>query len=206
MITQTTTGAPRPAGRPRSEKAEKAIIEATLDLIGAGSSISELSIEAIAARAGVGKTTIYRRWSNKEDLVVDALSSLKSPLPQFEGRSVREDLITWLRVISTESSDLRGRCVMNILNSDPGRHPRVMERFHELAIRPRREAVMAVLRRGVENGELRPDLDVDLAMTILNGAMVWRVKWLDSEEKAEGLPDRIIDEVLRGFATPPTSA
>ncbi|MBO3745656.1 TetR/AcrR family transcriptional regulator [Streptosporangiaceae bacterium NEAU-GS5] len=200
MTTQTTTGAARPAGRPRSEKAEKAIIEATLDLIGEGNSVSELSIEAIAARAGVGKTTIYRRWSNKEDLVVDALSSLKAPLPQFAGRSVREDLITWLRVISTESADRRGRCVMNILNSDPGRHPRVMERFYELAIKPRREAVLAVLRRGVANGELRPDLDVDLAMTILNGALVWAGKWLDHPGQMEGIPDRIVNEVLRGFA------
>src|SRR5262245_1196971 len=200
MTTQMTTGAARPAGRPRSEKAEKAIIEATLDLIGEGNSISELSIEAIAARAGVGKTTIYRRWSNKEDLVVDALSSLKAPLPQFAGRSVREDLITWLRVISSESTDRRGRCVMNILNSDPGRHPRVLERFYELAIRPRREAVMAVLRRGLANGELRPDLDIDLAMTILNGAIVWRGKWVNHPEEIEDSAERIVDEVLRGFS------
>ena len=98
-MTIQETGTARPAGRPRSEKAERAIIEATLDLIGEGMGVSELSIEAIASRAGVGKTTIYRRWSNKEDLVVDALATLKAPMPRLSGTSVRDDLISWLEAL-----------------------------------------------------------------------------------------------------------
>ena len=69
-----------PAGLPRSEQAEQAIIEATLDLF-AEEGFEGVCVEAVAARAGVGKATIYRRWPNKEELLLAAFSSLKSPFP-----------------------------------------------------------------------------------------------------------------------------
>src|SRR5687768_1105827 len=162
----------RPAGRPRSEKAEKAIVEATLDLIADGMGISELSIEAIAARAGVGKTTIYRRWSNKEDLVVDALATLKAPLPPLAGLSVRDDLIALVDVIRLEGGrSTRSRCIMNVVMGEADRHPRLTERFFKRAVEPRRRAMEDVLARGVATGELDPDLDVEVGMALLSGAM-----------------------------------
>src|SRR4051812_40225607 len=197
---QTAEGVARPAGRPRSEKAEKAIVEATPDLLGDGIRGSRLSIEAIAARAGVGKPTIYRRWTNKEDLVVDALASLKPPIPLSRGGSVRDDLVTYLRVIREESRHQRTRCIMNIAMTDTERHPRLAERFREIAIKPRREVVLAVLRRGVETGELRADLDVEVAMGMLSGAIIWHVKWSSpDDEPSDDLPERIVDEALKGF-------
>ncbi|MBP2702548.1 TetR/AcrR family transcriptional regulator [Microbispora sp. RL4-1S] len=197
---QTAEGMTRPAGRPRSEKAEKAIIDATLDLLGEGIGVSELSIEAIAARAGVGKTTIYRRWSNKEDLVVDAMATLKPPIPLPQGASVRESLVTYLKVIAEESRHQRTRCIMNIALSDPDRHPRLAERFREVALEPRREIVRAILAKGIETGELRGDLDVDIAMAIISGAMMWQTKWVWPGEATEArLPERIVEEALKGF-------
>src|SRR5215468_364049 len=80
-------------GRPRSARADEAIIEAVLDLLAEGSSLEALSIEAVAARAGVGKATIYRRWPNKEALVIDAIGELKGALPVLSGESIREDLL-----------------------------------------------------------------------------------------------------------------
>src|ERR1043165_4470484 len=71
----------RPPGRPRSERAARAIIDATLDLLAEEGGVTGVSIEAVAARAGVGKTTIYRRWPNKEALIIDALAALKEPFP-----------------------------------------------------------------------------------------------------------------------------
>ena len=72
---------PRRPGRPRSEQAEQAIIEATLDLF-AEQGFEGVCVEAVAARAGVGKATIYRRWPNKEELLLAAFGSLKSPFPE----------------------------------------------------------------------------------------------------------------------------
>src|SRR6516164_9360358 len=92
--TDTQTGPAtesRRPGRPRSEQAEQAIIEATLDLFGE-QGFEGVCIEAVAARAGVGKATIYRRWPNKQELLLAALSSMKSPIPEPTG-SVRDDLV-----------------------------------------------------------------------------------------------------------------
>lgn len=190
----------RPAGRPRSERAEKAIIDAVLDLIGSGIGVSELSIEGVAAKAGVGKTTIYRRWSNKEDLVVDALATLKPPLPPLHGASVRDDLVTYLRVIQAESRHTQTRCIMNIAMSESDRFPRLAERFQQIAIEPRRRALREVLERWIDAGELRPDLDVDLAMSMLTGTMMWRTKWSHTTEPhADDLAERIVDLALSGF-------
>ncbi|WP_235994452.1 TetR/AcrR family transcriptional regulator [Nonomuraea montanisoli] len=196
---QATAGAGRPAGRPRSEKAEKAIIEATLDLIAEGMGVAELSIEAIASRAGVGKTTIYRRWSNKEDLVADSLATLKAPLPAVGGVSVRDDLITLLAAMQNEAGQERTRCLMNIAMSDADRYPRLMGRFVKVAVEPRRKAVRDVVQRGVDNGELRPDTDVEVALATLSGAMLWYTKW-GNGELTDDLAERIVDQVLSGIA------
>ncbi|MFI6497063.1 TetR/AcrR family transcriptional regulator [Nonomuraea typhae] len=198
-MTMQDAAAARPAGRPRSEKAEKAIVEATLDLIGEGMGISELSIEAIAARAGVGKTTIYRRWSNKEDLVVTALAALKAPVPPLAGESVRGDLVTMIDQMRTESGHVRTRCVMNIAMSESDRYPHLFDKFRQLAIEPRRAAMRAVLERGIANGELLPDLDPEMAMAMLSGTVIWYTKWGQAEHDA-GLAERIVDQVLSGIA------
>ncbi|WP_285778291.1 TetR/AcrR family transcriptional regulator [Microtetraspora sp. NBRC 13810] len=201
MTYGTVEGTARPAGRPRSAKADQAIIDAVLDLIGEGVGVSELSIEAIATRAGVGKTTIYRRWSNKEDLVVDALAALKAPLPAFPGTSVRDDLILYLNVIRQESGNPRTRCVMNIAMSEQDRHPRLAERFHEVAVEPRRAALRAVLHRGMETGEIRRDIDVEIAMAVIGGAMVWSLKSVrEAKDLPEDLAERIVDELMAGLA------
>ena len=96
--TETDTGPAesRRPGRPRSEQAEQAIIEATLDLFGE-QGFEGVCVEAVAARAGVGKATIYRRWPNKEELLLAALSSMKSPIPEPTG-SVRDDLVAHMTV------------------------------------------------------------------------------------------------------------
>src|SRR5215813_8798742 len=90
-------------GRPRSARADGAIIEAVLDLLAEGTPAEAISIEAVATKAGVGKATIYRRWSNKEALLVDAVATLKGDPPKISGESVRDDLVTLLRPVGTPS-------------------------------------------------------------------------------------------------------
>jgi len=92
MEPMTTASVQEPAdqdrkapGRPRNAQADHAIIQAVLDLLSSGQSADALSIEAVAAKAGVGKATIYRRWANKEALLVDAVATMKGPLPEPAG-------------------------------------------------------------------------------------------------------------------------
>jgi AcrR family transcriptional regulator len=199
MVTDQA-GAARTPGRPRSEKAEKAIIDATIDIIAEGASPSEVSIEAVAARAGVGKTTIYRRWSGKEDLVLDAMASLKAPLPALDAPTVRENVVRYLTAMQQESDSRRTRCIMNVAMSESERFPHLAERFRQMAIKPRRDALRTVIQRGIDAGELRAGTDVEVAMAALTGAMLYFTKWRDGDEPLPAdLADRIADQVLSGL-------
>jgi AcrR family transcriptional regulator len=199
MVTEQM-GAARMPGRPRSEKAEKAIIDAAIDMIAEGTGVAELSIEAIAARAGVGKTTIYRRWSSKEDLVVDALATLKAPIPELNGESVRENVVRYLGSMQQETHHRRTRCIMNIALSESDRFPHLVERFREIVVRPRREALRAMIQRGVDSGQLRADVDVEVAMAALTGTMLFFTKWRDNDDELPAdLPERVADQILSGL-------
>ncbi|GHH63054.1 TetR family transcriptional regulator [Streptosporangium violaceochromogenes] len=200
MATTEQTQTSRPAGRPRSARAERAIIEATLDLIGETTGLGELSIEAIAARAGVGKTTIYRWWPTKEDLLVDALATLKAPLPPLRGRSLREDLIACVEVFRREERDARTRCVLNIAMNQAERHPRLADRVRQAAIEPRRAVLTALLRRGVATGELRADLNVPVALATLIGTVVWYMRCAEDADVSGDLVEEIVDQLLAGLA------
>ena len=188
----------RRPGRPRSERADQAIIDAALSLF-AESGPEGLCIERVAARAGVGKATIYRRWPGKEDLLLDAISALKAPLPEPAGRSVREDLVTLLGVLCQESADPRRAREFALLLGEGSKYPRLMERYVETVLEPRREVVRAVLRRGMATGELRPDLDVEAALFMLIGAVVAR-RGHEQQAIPAGYAERVVDELLRGLS------
>jgi AcrR family transcriptional regulator len=187
----------RRPGRPRSERADPAIIEAALSLF-AESGPEGLCIERVAARAGVGKATIYRRWPGKEDLLLDAIAALKTPLPEPAGRSVREDLVTLLGTLCQDSADPRRAREFALLLGEGTKYPRLMARYVETVLEPRREVVRAVLRRGVASGELRPDLDVDAALFMLVGAVVAR-RGHEQQAIPAGYAERVVDELLRGL-------
>jgi len=186
----------RRPGRPRSEQAEQAIIEATLDLF-AERGFEGVCVEAVATRAGVGKATIYRRWPNKEELLLAAFGSLKSPFPEPKGVSVREDLLAMVEVMCADKADPRKSRRYALLLGDGDKYPRLMARYKETIVQPRRDAMRAVIRRGVETGELRPDTDVEIAMLTLTGAIM-------AQERDGTFDDdfaaRLVDGLLQGLS------
>ncbi|MFG2168098.1 TetR/AcrR family transcriptional regulator [Micromonospora chersina] len=194
----STADAPRSPGRPRSVRADEAIIEATLDLLAEGSTIEALSIEAIAARAGVGKATIYRRWSGKDALLMDALRRLKGVPPQPAGHSVRDDLVLLVGAVG-HNVDPRAARIMPCLVPEVNRSPDHFQLYQNI-IEPRRKLMREVLRRGVDSGELRADLDIELAMALLSGPMlIQRVLRWHPELDERILPERVVDSVLEGI-------
>ena len=118
----------RRPGRPRSEQADRAIIAATRELF-AESGADALCIEKVAARAGVGKSTIYRRWPGKEDLLLAAIASMQAPLPEPRGRSVREDLRALLDALTEQSADPARAREFALLLGEGSRYPRLMDRY-----------------------------------------------------------------------------
>ncbi|MBQ1073875.1 TetR/AcrR family transcriptional regulator [Micromonospora sp. C31] len=197
----STADVPRPPGRPRSVRADEAIVEATLDLLAEGSTIEVISIEAIAARAGVGKATIYRRWPGKDALLRDALRTLKGTPPEPAGHSVRDDLILLVGAVG-HHIDPRAARIMPCLVPEVNRSPEQYQLYQSI-IEPRREMMREVLRRGMRSGELRADLDVEVVMAMLTGPMlVQRVlRWHPDLDEAI-LPQRIVDGVLDGIRAP----
>ncbi len=158
-----------------------------------------LCIEKVAARAGVGKATIYRRWPGKEDLLLDAVTALKTPLPEPRGESVRDDLVAILRAMTQDFADPRRAREFALLLGEGAKFPRLMAKYSETVVEPRREVIRGVLRRGVASGELRPGIDVDAALFMLTGAVLARGKW-QQEPIPAGYAERVVDELLLGLA------
>jgi AcrR family transcriptional regulator len=186
-------------GRPRNAQADEAILEAVLELLSAGQSAAAISIEAVAAKAGVGKATIYRRWPNKEALLIDAVQQMKGSLPALPGVSVREDLILLIKANRSGRFHRHSKatlCLMPEISRDDSLRAR-----YQAVIEPRREVMRDVLRRGIANGELRDDLDIEISLLMLSGpsmAQSW-FGWAPDVPE-ESFVESLVDAFLRGAA------
>src|SRR5271163_2670370 len=150
----------RAPGRPRSEQARVAILRSTLKLLGKNGFL-DLTIEAVAAHAGVGKATVYRWWPNKAALIADAFASSATPKLHFpDTGSVRADMSQQMRQVVKIFRSRRGRILAAILAAGQSDR-RVIAAFRERFMRPRRGEAYATLERAVQRGELRGDLDMD---------------------------------------------
>ena len=200
MTAVTETGQDRKApGRPRNAQADEAILDAVLELLSDGHSVAAITIEAVAAKAGVGKATIYRRWPNKEALLMDAVRSMKGALPVPAGDSVRDDLVMLVRANRTGRARRYGKvtaCLLPELLKDDE-----LNSMYQAVVEPRRAVMRAVLRRGVANGELRPDLDVELTLLMIQGpSMMQNMLRSTPHIPDEDFPETLVDAVLRGAA------
>jgi AcrR family transcriptional regulator len=189
----------RGPGRPRSVRADEAILTAVIELLLGGTTAEVLSIEAVAARAGVGKATIYRRWANKDALLIDAVASLKGAQSEIDGVSVRDDLISLLRPIGRhEAGPAAG--VLPCLITELKRSP-LLNHVYQQIIEPRRERMREVIRRGIDSGELRADLDLEVVLAMLVGPMFAQsmFNWNPMLDR-EKLPERLVDAIWPAIA------
>jgi len=166
-------GKKRPPGRPRSEQARVAILRSTLKLL-ADKGFSDLTIESVAERAGVGKATVYRWWPDKATLIADAFAcSTKRNLHFPDTGSVRTDMSQQMRQLIKIFRSRRGRIVSAILAA--GQTDRnVIAAFRDRFMMPRRREAYATLRRGIQRGQLRKNIDMDLLLDSLYGPIYMR--------------------------------
>ena len=163
----------RAPGRPRSPEADEAILTAAGELL-AEVGYGGMSMEAVAARAGVSKATLYRRWAGKPQLVTDTLRAVVDRLPPPDTGDVRGDLVAMATSISDALGDTPLGRVAAGLSGEFARNPELAEDFRQRFLLPRRRMVADLLQRGVERGELRADLDLDLVLDALAGALYYR--------------------------------
>jgi AcrR family transcriptional regulator len=186
-------------GRRRSERSHQAIIAATQQLL-IERSYPELTIEGIAARAGVGKQTIYRWWPSKAALVLEAYlaGSDAVPLPA-EGTAAREEigaLLGWLIAVLVQP--IGGHVVAGLV-ADLQQDADLAEGFHRDVVPARREAMLGALERARARGEIRADTDLELAVDALHGAVFYRLL-LSGRPLDADFADRLAEQALAGLA------
>ena len=203
MATSKETSRPRDPkpGRPRDPEADRAILQATLKLL-TDQGYAGMSVEGVASEAGVGKTTIYRRYASKEELVVAALGVLKDDLgPPPDTGSGRTDIVEM--IVQTQVTVERGQgfAMLGALLVEERRNPELLELFRERIMRPRRDDVIMVLRRGVDRGEIRADIDLEVAVHAMVGAVFMRhiLGVPESRKRVE----ETVDTIWRGLANSP---
>lgn len=171
MNSEAPAGA-QSAGRPRSEEAHRAILDAALELL-VEAGYSALTVEGIASRAGVGKATIYRRWASKLPLVIEAFGRLPG-LEEADTGDLVMDLERMLRsYLEVFSSTPLGAVVPSLAGELP-HNPELMELFAPV-VRSRRQPLIRALQRGVARGEIPADTDLDLAADLIVGPITVRL-------------------------------
>ena len=195
----TAEGAPaRARGRPRSDRAHRAILDAALtDLIHEG--FADLRLEHVAARAGVGKATIYRRWPSKEALALDVLMQLAAPhIPIPDSGDTRADLLAAVTNAMRAVTETSFGPVIRALLSQIAINPALGDPFRATVVQARRDEVARVIALGIGRGDLRPDADVDVATELLVGPVYFRLMF--GGELTQDFAERVVDSVLRGYA------
>lgn len=167
--------APRPTlGRPRSEAVDAAILKAAVDLLDR-CGYQAMTVDDIAARAGVGKQTIYRRWPSKATVVLEALTRrTAAEVPSPDTGSVKEDVQSLLRNAFSVLRSGRHRLV-RLLMAEAQLNEGFAEAFRDRFIARRRDALINLIQRGIDRGELPIGTDPQFMVDMLYGAMWYRL-------------------------------
>lgn len=194
----------RPPGRPRSEEARLSILRTSLKLL-ARTGFFDLTIEAVAERAGVGKATVYRWWPDKAALIADAFASSTVSRLHFPNTgSVYTDLSQQMRQLIRVFRGPRGRIVSAILAAGQS-DPDLLTAFRERFMLPRRREAYSTLDHAIARGELPADLDRDLLLDSLYGPIYMRFL-IQHDELTPDFVDRLCALALSGARPQPKKA
>jgi AcrR family transcriptional regulator len=193
------TGDPVTRGRPRSPEADRAIMAATMKLL-SERGFSGLSIEAVAAEAGVGKTTIYRRYASKTELVIDAMSNKMSLDDIPDTGSLRGDLLS-LHSHSLHGQSLQllaggGSTLIGTVLAEKERHPELLDTFRRLVTDRRREQFKYVVARAKSRGEIDESFEADYLVPLVFGSILLRT--IAGMEVNDRIIEKIVDIALNG--------
>ena len=189
-----TTRAP---GRPRNPAADRAILEATLQLLDERG-YSNLALTEVAERAGVSTATLYRRWSSKVPLVLAAMQATLFPISLPDTGDTRQDLIVFLQErIEATQRPLVSK-VLPALAAEGAGNPAFVEQFRQLQA-PIRQMAFKLFERGIARGDLPTSLDHDLTLDLLLGPLVSR-QLINVPRLDPALAPTIVDAVLYGVA------
>ena len=190
----------RAPGRPRSPAADLAIVRATLELLVADG-YRALTMERVRERAGVGKATLYRRHSSKEELIRAVVEHLHQGLavPEDTG-SLEGDFAAVARTAIANAGTTQFATFMPRMLAEVAHEPELREIFYAALVQPRRDTLEAILRRAIDRGEVRPDADLDLAIDVIAGPMIYKILITGGEiADLADRPARVLELVMDGL-------
>ena len=198
-MSETAESPRRTPGRPRSQASHQAIIQATLELLVEGG-YGALTMEGVRARAGVGKATIYRRWSSKEELVRDAIVYMHDEFATPDTGSLRGDYEALALQVRASAQRAGTATFMPRLLGDAVNDPELHAIFRANLVEPRRAALREPLKRAVERGELRSDVDLELVIDLFAGPAVYRMLITGGDMSQMFSVDEQFDALMQGLA------
>jgi AcrR family transcriptional regulator len=183
-------------GRPRSGGAHQRILQAALRLVSA-KGFRAITVDRIAAEAGVGKMTLYRRWPNKSSLVMDALLELIGPQTDFPSAACAlESLQKQLQLQAKFFRSKYGRFIRSLL-AEAQSDEQLARAFRDHWLYPRRAGVLQILQRAVKEGDLRPGIDLETTIDMLYGPIYYRLL-LGTGEIDDAFTNRLYEQFLLG--------
>src|SRR3954451_21204000 len=189
----------RRPGRPRSAQADQAIVAATLELL-MEDGYRGLRMEAVVARSGVGKATLYRRFGSKAQLVADVVRHLHQELTAPDTGSLAGDWEAISASVLAAARTTNSAVFLPRLLAESAGDPELHRIFYENLVQPRREATREVLERAVARGELRGDVDLELVMDVLVGPIIYRLLIAGGDVEQLPTPGELLDLLMRGLA------
>lgn len=204
MSIPDTTAAPR--GRPRDAAVGHKVVETVLRLIAEGRTFGDLTMEGIAREAGVGKATVYRRWTGKDALLLDVMAAVDNPPPlKPPGASFRDDLVVAMEAIRQRGLAKRDSAMLRNMLTQMQANPELWQRYHDTVIATRRAALARLLEHGMTIGAVRPELgaDMELLVDFVTGPMLARTAFRQDAPLDEGLTERVVALILEGIAPRP---
>lgn len=185
-------------GRPRDASIDREVVTALLELV-KEMGVGAVTVDAIAERAGVSKASIYRRWDSKEAMLVDGLATLASDSPIPTG----DDILSSLTQLLEQMNDFlnsRVGCALPWLVGEVTAGTPLGRRYAESVVLPRREVVFDLIRQGVESGQLRPDLDVEIATDLVGGVALMKKFLGEYYDYPDNWVGRVVDALLQGWS------
>jgi AcrR family transcriptional regulator len=183
-------------GRPRSIQSHQAMLQATLALL-AEVGFDRLSIEAIAARAGVGKTTIYRRYASKEELVADAIESVREEIVIPDTGSLQGDIDALIQNAAQITLTPLGRQTVATIVSSAASNPQFAKIYWIKYLQPRRTTFAIVLERAKARNEIPADLDSELVFDTMSAIMLYALIFQPTAESWTAYVHRALSLLFR---------
>ncbi len=186
----------KPPGRPRSVRSHQAMLQATLELLGEVG-FEAISIDAIATRAGVGKTTIYRRYASKEELVADAIEQIREEMVLPDTGNLQSDIDALIQNAAQITLSPLGRQTVAMIISSASSNPQFAQIYWTKYLQPRREAFAVVLERAKARNEIQIDLDSDLVFDAMSGIMLYALIFQPTAESWTAYVRRALNLIFR---------